>query len=440
MFVGLWVFRARQILAPGGRLLNDGAVWGRGERIAGAGLWRDVEGQLRRFRHPVIREFPEALLAPGFLNAHCHLELSFLRGAIPPGLPFARWLETLAFARRGVSQAAAEQAAREAAAELAGGGCAFTAEISGLEYALPALSEKPLGMEARVYFEVIDFDPASGPERVRQRARLARESAKSGIQPGLSPHAPYTVTPELLREAARVSARARLPLCLHLAESREEWDMWTRGEGALLEFFRRHNFLAPGWRAPGVSPAEWLDSTGILPPRGARGAPVLLAHVNEVTENDLERLAARHVAAVVCPRTHLYFQRGAFPLERLRRAGIPTALGTDGLSSNPGLSLWEELRAAARLCPRMAFAELLELVTAESARALGAEARYGALCPGRRAAFTLIHSPASAPPPHDTAARDWLLDLETIPLPLLTAPPGAVERDPPSAGGEKASR
>ncbi len=445
-----WVVRARQALVPSAGdtsvedchtyLLDDAGVWGCGDRIEGFGAWSVAlaSGALA-LAGRAIYELPRALLLPAFLNAHAHLELSALRGAIEPGLSFPGWLERLVTARRAVTPDQAAQAAVAAVEELIAGGCGFVADISALDWAVAALVSRCSMLESRIYFEVTGFRLEEGAEKVRQRlenAPIPFEPETSGVETGLSPHAPYTTTLPLLRAAAKAAADAaqgtpprRLPLCIHCDETPEEHEMCLRGTGALREFLDRYSVLPADWPPPRRTPVQWLDESGILPPKPPLPpssvacpppAPVLLVHLNEASNDDLSLLARRHASAVVCPRSHRYFRRGAFPLERLLAAGVPAALGTDGLSSNDHLSMWDEIREAALLAPSLNAAALLGLATHGAARALGVEDRYGSISSGRRAAFAVIESPDPAPPLHLAAAREWLFSPASRPLPLLS--------------------
>jgi cytosine/adenosine deaminase-related metal-dependent hydrolase len=128
-----------------------------------------------------------------------------------------------------------------------------------------------------------------------------------------------------------------------------------------------------GWRIPHQSSIEWLDANGAL------GPGTLLAHCNEVTDSDIALIVERGARVVVCPGTHVYFRRGAFPLERLVRAGVPCYLGTDSLASNEALDMAREVRLAQELSPGL---------DAQSGRELGIGGARGGIYGGTAFPFT----------------------------------------------------
>jgi cytosine/adenosine deaminase-related metal-dependent hydrolase len=407
-----WSFRARQVF-DGLRLHSDSAVWGKGDRIEGFSPWREARGRGCVPPRPTW-EFPDALLTPGFVNAHCHLEWSFLRGWDAAGLEFVEWLERIVAARRALSPGQSSAAIPAALRELAESGCAYVADISSMDTALPFLLPGGGGVEGQVFFEVIEFHPGAAEASIAARLEAVEAFLARGGRVGLSPHAPYTTTPALLRAAASAARQRRIPLCIHCGETPEEHRFLLDGDGPLRRFLDAPGLLPAGWTAPGCSPVACLERACIFSPRGAGPECVLLVHMNTVDDEDLRRVAACNAAVVVCPGTHLYFRRGEFPLRRLLRAGIPTLLGTDGLSSNDRLSMWAEIRRAAELTPDAAVERLFAMATSEAARVLGIAHCRGSLQPGQCASFAVISSPQPAPPLESPGAREWLFSPETI--------------------------
>lgn len=420
-----WSFRARQAF-DGHRLHLDVALWGAGERIAGFSPWRDARRQGCVAECPTW-EFSDALVTPALINAHCHLEWSFLRGWDGAGLEFVEWLDRIVAARRAVSTRQSTGAIAAALRELAEGGCAYVADISSMDTALPFLLGGVEGVEGRAFFELIEFQPGAAEACVAARLGAIEAFLARGGSAGLSPHAPYTTTPELVRVAAAAARHHRIPLCIHCGETPEEHRLLCDGDGPLRRFLDAPGLLPARWSAPGCSPVAWLERAGIFSPRGAGGPGVLLVHMNTADDEDLRRLAGCNATVVVCPGTHLYFRRGEFPLRRLLRAGIPTLLGTDGLSSNDRLSVWEEIRRAAVLVPELDLGRLLTMATAEAADRLDIGHRYGSLRPGYRAAFAVIASPQPAPPLDSPGAREWLFSPETRMEGLHDCAPPAAE-------------
>ncbi|MCB2156008.1 amidohydrolase family protein [bacterium] len=277
-----------------------------------------------------------------YLNAHCHLELSHLRGVIPPGLPFAEWLERIFIEKRDRPVEDAVSAMGKEIEEMRANRIVEVWDIdrSGLAEA----AWEGSGLDAVVFREVINTQPETAEQSLVSRLAPA---TRAGVQVGLSPHAPYSTTPELLRACAREAKARNLRLCIHAAETPEETEMMVHGKGAMLEFLADRHLLPEDWRPPGLRPVPHLESCGVL------GPGTLLAHLNDIDDEDLAILRRTGTSAVVCPGTHVYFERGAFPLERLLAADIPTYLGTDSLASNESLDMEREIALACELAPNL---------------------------------------------------------------------------------------
>jgi len=169
----------------------------------------------------------------------------------------------------------------------------------------------------------------------------------AGLRHGLSPHAPYTTSPALLREAWHQAWRNHEFLCIHAAETPEETEMLLHGRGPLHDFLADMRVLPKNWKAPGLRPIPYLEQCGVL------GAHTLLVHVNDATDEDLRILHHTQTHVVVCPGTHAYFGRGEFPLARLLSHGVRVLLGTDSLASNADLDMAREVRLATEFCPEI---------------------------------------------------------------------------------------
>jgi aminodeoxyfutalosine deaminase len=195
---------------------------------------------------------------------------------------------------------------------------------------------------------------------------------------GLAPHALFTASKDLFRRCGNISRRDNILLTTHLAESREEMEMFRNASGPLYEFMK--------------SIGRPMNDCGIETPLGlfvgapgARALPQwIVAHLNELTESDfdlLERSNSKfHV--VHCPRSHNYFGHSQFAFDRLRSLGFNICLGTDSLASTQTLSLFDEMRAFHKKFPRVSPEEVLQMVTVNPARALRYENSLGQIRPG----------------------------------------------------------
>jgi len=226
---------------------------------------------------------------------------------------------------------------------------------------------------------LIIVKPHRQPSRVLQEALDRIKSLRaSRCRAALSPHAPYTTVPELLRLSARTARRRRWPLTTHVAESALEYEMFARGRGEMFDWLKRSGRDMSDCGLG--SPVQHLDRCGAL------GGNLLVAHANYLGRNDTALLGKRGVHVVHCPRSHSYFQHHPFPFRRLAKAGVNVCLGTDSLASvykarrqAVELNMFEEMRAVAKAHPWLSAKRTVRLATLNGARALGLQGRIGEL-------------------------------------------------------------
>ncbi len=310
----------------------------------------------------------DVALAPGFVDAHAHLELTGFEGKLPRHGSFADWIRALIGERARLAPRDLRAGVRLGARRLLAGGTTAVGDVDSSGAAESALARTPL--RARVYREALDAgDVARGEAAL---ARVAREfepraATRGRIVPGLSPHAPYTVGDPLLRALRALSVRRGWPVAVHWAETEEETTWLARGRGPFAKLLRP--------RASTKDGLAMLAAAGLLSPR------LTLVHGNHPRRGDRERVARSGAVLVHCPGTHAFFRREPFDLAAWLRAGVPVALGTDGLSSNADLDLRREMALLRRAHPWLEPARVLEMATTAGARAIGLEGAIGRLAP-----------------------------------------------------------
>jgi aminodeoxyfutalosine deaminase len=389
------ILRARTILPVSSPPIHDGALAVSSRRIHAVGRWRDLRRQLSG----QASDLGEILLLPGLVNAHCHLDYTHMAGLIPPTRSFTDWIKSINAIKCDWSDADFAASWRDGARMLVESGTTTVADIEAMPILLPAAwNDTPL--------RVLSFLELIGVRRQRKpRSILAETIALTRtLQPpprrlGLSPHAPYSTTPALLRLAAQTARRRNWRLVTHVAESTEEFEMFAHARGALFDWLRRNNRNMSDCGHD--SPVALLDRIGYLSPR------LLAIHVNHLAPGDAARLARRRVHVVHCPRSHHYFDHPPFPYSTLHRAGVPISLGTDSLATvrtyhrQPvALSLFAEMRMFAAAHPRVSDPAIVRMVTLHPARALGFQGRLGQLAAGASADLIAI-------PFHGNPADAW---------------------------------
>jgi cytosine/adenosine deaminase-related metal-dependent hydrolase len=330
------------------------------------------------------------VVLPGLVNAHTHLELSYLRDAVKPASRFIDWIHQLMARRREFadpSDPAILLAAKDGIREARAAGTALVGDISNTLVTVPLLAEG--GMPGVVFYELLRFNEADPVGRV-QRARQQLEALPSvaGIRTTIAPHAPYSVAPLLFRAIrADLDQHPFERSTVHLNESAEEVQFIRTGEGAWRELLQQLGTWSDEWKPPGTTPVGYLANAGFLDSR------ILVVHGVQCTSGDLARLAALGCTIVSCPRSNRHVGVGSPPLEAFYASGAAVAFGTDSLASVEDLSIFGELAEARRIAPRVPAPRLLESATLTGARALGYDGEFGSIEPGKGAALLAVSVP-----------------------------------------------
>jgi cytosine/adenosine deaminase-related metal-dependent hydrolase len=362
------IIRARIVVTMCGTPIENGAVAVSGNRIVDVGRFDDVKA--RNAGNAV--DLGEQAFLPGLINAHCHLDYTCLRGKIPPQKSFTDWI-------RAINAEKSELSAKDYVASINDGfeeAKRFgTTTIANLTAFPELIAQIQPSIRTWWFAELIDI---RAPERADKLVDAAIEALKQNSDWGLAPHALFTASKNLFRRCEEIAQREHILLTTHLAESREETEMFRDASGPLYEFMK--------------SIGRPMDDCGNETPLGLFvGAPGgravphwIVAHLNELTETDFELLERSNSKfhVVHCPRSHNYFGHRPFAFDRLRSLGFNICLGTDSLASNESLSLFDEMRVFQKNFPQVSPEEIFRTVTVNPARALRQENALGQIRPG----------------------------------------------------------
>jgi cytosine/adenosine deaminase-related metal-dependent hydrolase len=382
-------FRASWILPVTDEPIRDGFVSVEDGRITAVGAGAP----------PDAIDLGHVAVLPALVNAHTHLELSYLRDKVPPKHTFLDWIRPLMAARREYPDPADPvilQAARRAIDEARASGTGLLGDISNTLVTLPLLLEA--GMPGRIFFELLGFTVADPIGRVAEsRARINDAIVEAGlcgppadeyVRVSLAPHAPYSVSPALFGAIrADLDADAHGVSSVHLAESPDEVEFLARGAGNWPALLRELGAWNETWKPPAQSPVEYLSDIGFLDSR------VLAIHAVQCSGDDLARLRAVGATVVSCPRSNRHVGVGDPPIEAFYTTGVRVAFGTDSLASVDDLNLFGELAAARRLAPRVPARDLLRSATLCGARALGFGDTMGSIETGKEASLIAVRLP-----------------------------------------------
>lgn len=370
-----WIWSARYVITmdPARRLVENGAVAVRGDRIVATGSKAEID---REYQPRQRLERPDALIAPGLINTHGHAPMVLLRG-IADDLRLQEWLERYIFPAeaRNVTPDFVRWGTRLACLEMLLGGTTTFADMYYFEDTI-AGTAKEAGMRGVLGETIIGFpspDAKTPADALRFTEKfLARYRGDPLITAAVAPHAIFTNSDETLREARALANRYSAPLLIHLSETKRENDETVAK--------RRR------------SPTQALDAVGVFNGR------TLAAHAVWVDDADLKILRDRHVGIAHCPSSNMKLASGVAPVMKMLALDLAVGLGTDGpAGSNNDLNMFEEMDLAAKLQKvttgnpeALTARQAIEMATIRGARALGMEKEIGSLEPGKRADLIVV--------------------------------------------------
>lgn len=370
------IIRARTVVPMLRDPIENGAVAVDGNEIAAVGSFDEI----RRQHGGEVLDLGEKVLLPGLINAHCHLDYTVLRGRIGPQQSFADWIRAINAEKARLSEKDYIDSIRDGFSEALRFGTTTIANLTAFPK-LVASIEEPI--RTWWFGELIDV---RSPEKADQIVDEAVGHLKSASHWGLAPHAPFTASARLYAHCEEVARKENVPLTTHLAESREEIQMFRDGTGPAFDFLK--------------SLGRPMDDCGTETPLSlflrTRSANQrwIVAHLNELDAADFDLLETApkfHIAH--CPRSHSFFGHAPFQLDRLRALGFNICLGTDSLASNSDLSLFAEIRALLEKNSGIAPQTAVEMATLNGAAALGQQPRLGCIRAGASAdLIALPHS------------------------------------------------
>lgn len=344
----------------------------------------------RKLTDVAFTDLGERCLAPGLVNAHCHLELSHLAGKVRQGADFGGWMQSLITALREPVQGQDKyEALRDVVRAFLQEGTVHVGDVGSRS---PDLVAQAAAVQQP--YPVTHFLEAFGFTRPDSTLPVPPKLDAEGWTPpvaealdaslwqhcAIAGHALYSTGPEALQAALRWCTLNNKPFSLHLAESEEEDACLVRGEGLLYELLRR-SVLPKNWKAPGLRPVPLADHYGLLSSR------TLAVHCVRCTADDAETLGRHGVSVCLCPNSNAYIGVGTAPAGLLARSGVVLCLGTDSAASNTRLSLRDEMLAAEREHGFSPWATL-RMASINGAHALELP-HLGSLEKGRCAAFSL---------------------------------------------------
>jgi cytosine/adenosine deaminase-related metal-dependent hydrolase len=349
-------------------------------------------------------------IIPGLVNAHSHLEFSLLESPLGnAGIEFTQWVREVISYRANCPTDVKSRAIRRGIGELVASGTIAVGEIATEPI---IVSDYHMLDNSVVYLERIGVNPAQTEPLLHSADCWCREMQSHSIHPALSPHAPYSVHPAFLKKLVRLAARYRVPLAIHLAESRSEIELLRDGSGPFVELFQQMGILD---NAKHFGSFSLIDTLRLL----ARAPRVTIVHGNYLGAAEIEFLTrqAEKFSIVYSPRTHHYFRHHSYPLRIFLDAGLNVAVGTDSRASNPDLNLFRELQFIRTTFPELEETRILQMGTHAGAISLGIDPDSATIKIGQKANFNVVSKTAEGSLfSESSACTPWSQFLESADL------------------------
>ncbi len=370
------ILRARIVAPISQPPIENGAVLISGDRLLAVDGWPAMAAHAGT----EVVDLGEVVLMPGWINSHCHLDYTDMAGQIAPLKSFADWLKAITSLKSTWPMTDYRNSWLHGAQMLLQTGTTTVANMEAMPGMLPiVVPQTPLRLFS--FLELIGIKNEPPPPNLL--TQMIDPLMAAPVQPqwlGLSPHAPYSTTPELLEYSAQYARQKRWRLTTHVAESEQEFNMFMYGQGPMFDWLKTQRNVADCGHG---SPIQHLASLGIL------GRDFLAVHVNYLWHEDTQLLKENGVSVVHCPRSHAYFAHQGFRHNVLQAAGVNLCLGTDSLVSvklqrgQPlELNMFAELQTFAAATSIVSPESIVRMATINGALALGLSGQVGELSPG----------------------------------------------------------
>lgn len=333
------------------------------------------------------KRFLDGAIVPGFVNAHCHVELSHLHGKFRKGTGMAGFIDQINELRDWAGREVKVELVRKWMDKMWSDGVSAMADISNDDSSFEVKASHP--MYTRTFLEVFGSEPHMCEGVMNEVTELNAAADAAGIDAAPTPHSCYTMSPQLL-SASAAAGLERGYLSYHSQESLEEEELIRYGSGAMYENRKRSGMSTPP--VTGESSLKYfMDRLA-----DARPAPydahVLLVHNVCLSQDDIDaaRKVMNNVYWAICPLSNQFIHDALPPVRLMRENGLDVMIGTDSLSSNDDLDMVKEMYCLHENFPEVGMNELLSWASLNGARFLSKEDELGSLTPGKKPGLVFI--------------------------------------------------
>lgn len=368
------ILRAKYIIASPDTVIENGIVNVQGHMIKSVGHSTTSRSAC---------DLGNAIITPGLINPHTHLEGPELYGGIKPldapklrpPQKFTEWAQKVIRTRKSLSLKYMNKTVAHGYQVCIQNGITAIGDHTHLMRV--AKAQEKSSLRRIVFEEIFNLDPVTAGvtfNDVRMTCKLLHINKLLAV--GFAPHSPYSVSGQLYQKLFALAKTYNCILSTHLSEHEEEVEFTLTGNGRMVRYLKKIARYYDTWSPPYCTPVEYMHRLGVLKP------PAFFVHCNYLTQNDIKLLAQSGASVVYCPNSHRYFGHKNHPLLRLLKAGVNVALGTDGLGSNFDLHILKEMKFVAENYTGLNPAQIFRMGTINAARTLRLHHKIGVLKPG----------------------------------------------------------
>ncbi|MDR1054290.1 MAG: amidohydrolase family protein [Prevotellaceae bacterium] len=328
-------------------------------------------------------EFYNGILVPGFVNAHCHLELSHMQGVISQGSGMGNFCKAIIAKRNFITLDEQQRKAFAVDKQMFAEGIVAVGDISNGTSSFNVKRQSPLYYHT--FVEYLGFDDSKADKIIQQALTVQNEAEQALLAATITPHAPYSMSEKLFAESVALAKSAGI-LSIHNQESADEMELFASDSGGLRGAFKKQAGFSSRLFADYSNPIDRILKY-IDPDTG-----LLLIHNVYTTNGDIERTQAVNSNAtwVLCPNSNLYIENTLPDVMLFYRRGVNIAVGTDSFSSNTSISVLDELKTLNLRFPQIPLHTLLLWATLGGAKALKKDSVFGSFDIGKQPGVTLI--------------------------------------------------
>jgi cytosine/adenosine deaminase-related metal-dependent hydrolase len=331
----------------------------------------------------------DCAIVPGFVNSHCHVELSHLHGKFVKGTGMAGFIDQINALRDWAGNDVKTKLVQQWMDKMWKDGVSAMADISNDESSFPV--KKTHDMYTRTFLEVFGSEPEMCDGVMKDVAQLQKIADEAGIDAAPTPHSCYTMSSQLLSASADAGMERGF-ISYHSQESQEEEDLVRSGSGAMYENRKRSGMSTPP--VTGESSLKYFIDRLAAVRKAPYDERILLVHNVCLSQGDIDaaRKVMKNVYWAICPLSNIFIHNALPPIGLMRENGLDITLGTDSLSSNDDLDMVKEIICLHENFPEVPMNEIFTWACLNGARFLMKDSELGSLSVGKRPGIVLVRN------------------------------------------------